>query len=210
MQRAPLSRRRRQGFPGLSGSETLCPCGELRNRLRAPLLALRGVASNADLRRIQLVFAGAEVGGWIAIVAAQRSVVQLTGGSTAFGLVLGLRMVAPALAAPFMGVLAIAKQRRRVMITADLTRCVLVIAAAAVVWADGPVIAVYVLTSAVMVASTAFRPAQAALLPSLARTPDELTASNAMSSTIESVSSFAGPAIAGVVVATAGADVGLR
>ena len=64
--------------------------------------------------------------------------------------------------------------------------------------------AVYVVTSA-DVASTAFRPALAALFSST-WTPDELTASNAMSSTIESVSSFAGPAIGGVVVATAGAD----
>ena len=43
-----------------------------------------------------------------------------------------------------------------------------------------------------------FGPAEAALLPSLARTPAELTAANATSSTIESVIAFVGPAVGGV------------
>lgn len=173
----------------------------LAERLRLSLVALRGLARSPELRRIQLAYAGSEVGGWIAIVA--LSVLSFDdGGLTGVGLVLGLRMLAPTFAAPFMGVLADRLPRRRVMIAADLVRLVLVTAAAAVVFLEGPIFVVYAIASLVSVASTAFRPAQAALLPSLARTPDELTASNAVSSTIESVMSFAGPAIGGVLVAT--------
>ncbi len=113
-------------------------------------------------------------------------------------------MLAPTLAAPFMGVLADRLPRRQVMIAADLVRFVLVGLAAVIVWADGPLLVVYAITSLVSVATTAFRPAQAALLPSLARTPDRLTAS-AISSTIESVMSFGGPALGGVIVASADA-----
>ena len=44
-------------------------------------------------------------------------------------------------------------------------------------------------------------------MPSLARTPDELTAANVASSTIESVGAFAGPALGGVVIAVSGPGV---
>ena len=172
----------------------------LAERFRAPLVALRGLAASRDLCRIQLAFAGSELGSWIAMIA--LSLISFSeGGLTSVGLVLGLRLLPPTIAAPFMGVLADRLPRRRVMIAADLTRLVLVLGAAAVVFADGSVVVVYVATSLISVASTAFRPAQAALLPSLARTPNELTASNAVSSTIESVMSFAGPALGGLLIA---------
>ena len=54
------------------------------------------------------------------------------------------------------------------------------------------------------ISSTLFRPALQALLPSLARTPDELIASNGATSTIESLGTLIGPLVAGVLVATSG------
>ena len=55
--------------------------------------------------------------------------------------------------------------------------------------------------------STLIRPALQALLPSLARTPEELIASNGATSTIESLGTLVGPLLAGVLVSFA--DVGL-
>ena len=55
--------------------------------------------------------------------------------------------------------------------------------------------------------STLIRPALQALLPSLARTPEELIASNGATSTIESLGTLVGPLLAGVLVSVA--DVGL-
>jgi MFS family permease len=60
---------------------------------------------------------------------------------------------------------------------------------------------VYALVGVTSVISTAFRPAQAALLPALARTPEELTAANVSSSTLESLGFCAGPALGGVLLA---------
>lgn len=60
---------------------------------------------------------------------------------------------------------------------------------------------------AAVVAMTPFRPAQAALAPAVARTPGELTAANAVASTVESVGFFCGPALAGVLLAVTGVEV---
>src|SRR6476646_4492474 len=67
----------------------------------------------------------------------------------------------------------------------------------------GPALAVYALARATACASQAFRPAQAALLPSLATNAQELTGANVVASTIESVGFFIGPAIAGLLLAIA-------
>ena len=63
---------------------------------------------------------------------------------------------------------------------------------------------VYVLGGVVFVSGRALAPARAAWLPSLARTPEELTAANVVSSTLESVGIFLGPALAGLLLAFTG------
>jgi MFS family permease len=66
---------------------------------------------------------------------------------------------------------------------------------------------VYVISIVGTVIGTAFRPAQAALVPNLARSPEELTAANVTATTIESVGIFVGPALGGVLVATTSVSV---
>jgi len=60
---------------------------------------------------------------------------------------------------------------------------------------------VYALAILVGVVGLAFRPAQAALLPSLAQNPSELTAANVTSSLINSIGFFLGPVVAGLLLA---------
>jgi predicted MFS family arabinose efflux permease len=73
--------------------------------------------------------------------------------------------------------------------------------AAAAVFAGAPAVTVYALAAIAAVTGTAFGPAQSALLPSLARSPEELTAANATSTTLESVGFFVGPALGGLLLA---------
>ena len=54
---------------------------------------------------------------------------------------------------------------------------------------------------------TPFRPAQRAMIPSLVTRPEELTAVNGTSSTLESLSFFAGPALAVGMLATTSVEV---
>jgi MFS family permease len=59
---------------------------------------------------------------------------------------------------------------------------------------------VYLCAALVGISSTLIRPTLQALLPSLTRTPEELVAANAATSTVESLATLVGPLIGGVLV----------
>jgi len=67
----------------------------------------------------------------------------------------------------------------------------------------GPDVLVYALAVAQAIVSAPFRAYQGALLPTLAQTPDELTASNLVGSTVEAAATLIGPALAGVLLGLA-------
>jgi MFS family permease len=164
------------------------------------LRALRAVFANPRLRRLELALVGSVTGEWAyAIALAVYAFEQ--GGAGAVGLVGLIRFLPSALAAPFAAVLGDRFSRVRVMVVSDVLRALAMVGAALAVFGDAPPGVVYALAGVVAVVSMAFRPAQAALLPSLATTPRELTAANVASTTIESIGSFAGPALGGLLLA---------
>ncbi len=179
---------------------------ESENRARTAVRALRDVFASAPLRRLQLAWAGSVLGGWAYLVALGVYAYD-EGGAAAVGLVGLIRMIPAALAAPFTASLADRFPRVTVMVASDAIRFVVMLGAAAVIATDGPAVAVYVLVAASTVTGTVFRPAQAALLPSLVRTPNELTAANVASSTIESIGTFLGPALGGLLLAVSSPEV---
>lgn len=168
--------------------------------------AFRDVFRNQGLRRIELAWAASIVGTWAYGIAVIVYAYE-QGGATAVGVVGLARWFSAAVASPFAAVLGDRYDRRWVMAGSDIARAVLIAGAALAVFADGPPFVVYVLAVLVSVVATAFRPAEAALIPALARTPEELTAANVAASTIESVGMFAGPAIGGLLLAGAGTSV---
>ena len=176
----------------------------LRRRLSESLRAFGAVFGNADLRRVELAWSGSVVGQWgyeIALaVFAYRA-----GGATAVGLVALVRLLPAAAVAPFAALLGDRFQRRRIMVAADLARVCAMGGAAAAVFAGAPAAVVYALAVVTALASTAFGPAQSALLPALARSPEELTAANATSTSLESIGFFLGPALGGLLLAVTSA-----
>ena len=178
----------------------------LRERLRDTRRSFGRVFRNPNIRRIEGAWAASVMAHWsygIALaVFAYRD-----GGAAAVGLIGLVRFLPSAIASPFAAVLSDRFRRERVIVTAELTRAVLLAATTAVVVLEGPSALVYVLAAFVAVAYSAVRPAQAALLPSLAKTPQELTAANVTSSTIESLGVFGGPAIGGLLLAATSPDV---
>jgi len=173
--------------------------------VRESLSAFRSVLANPRLRRLQLAWAGSNVGAWAYTVAISVYAFQQD-GAFAVGAVALVRWLLAALVAPFAGLLGDRFSRVRVMIISDLSRVALLTAMAALVALDAPPLLVYALSIAATLAATPFRPAQAALVPSLAATPEELTASNVTASSIEASGVFVGPALGGLVVAAAGVE----
>src|SRR5215218_11451413 len=165
--------------------------------------ALRDVFANPNLRRLQLAFGGQIVGQYAYSIAVSVYAFQ-QGGAAAVGIVNFVRLMVAAVIAPFAASLADRFPRERVMLASDLVRAALVAGAAACVFADAPAIFVYVLATLTTIGGTVFRPAEAALLPTLSRTPEELAAANVASSSFDSIGSFVGPAIGGLLLAVTG------
>jgi MFS family permease len=176
------------------------PVKRLRERLGESFQAMRDVYRNRSLRRLQLAWAGSIIGTWSYSVAIVVYAYH-HGGASAVGLVNLIRWLPAALASPLTAVLGDRYPRVAVMLGTDATRAALLGGMTVCVLADAPVAAVYALAAAVGVISTGFQPAQAALLPALAKTPEELTAANVSSSTIEALGYCAGPALGGVLLA---------
>jgi MFS family permease len=172
--------------------------------VRETLRALRDVLANPALRRLQVAWAASMTGNLAFLVTLSVVAYRHGGGATGVGLLMLLRMVSSAAFAPFTAILADRRSRRSVMVGTDLVRAVLVLGLAWLVHAAVGVAAVFALACAIAVVATAFRPAQASLLPQLARTPEELTAANAVAVTIESAAIFAGPGIGGLLLALTG------
>ena len=172
----------------------------LRERVAEAFGSLARVFRNPGLRRLELAFLGSTMGHWTYVVGLSVYAYE-QGGTTAVGVISVLRVLPAALAAPFLATLADRYRRERVMMTTDLVRAALMALAAVVIATDGPAVIVYAVVIVTNVVGVAFRPAQAALLPGLARDPAELSAANVAASTFDAVSTFAGPAIGGVVLA---------
>jgi MFS family permease len=180
--------------------------GGLKTHLRDSAAAFRGVFANPNLRRLQLAWTAVIVGHWAYLVAVAVFAYNV-GGAGAVGLLVVIRTVPAALVAPFSAVLADRYSRIAVMIVSNLLRAVLIAGAGLCVYFDSPAVLVYVIVGVAMLVGTPFRPALAAITPSLARTPAELTAANAVSSTLESIGYFVGPALAGLLLSGASAEV---
>ena len=172
----------------------------LRERLGDSARSFGRVFRNPNIRRVESAWAVSIMAHW-AYGIALAVYAYGNGGAAAVGLVGLIRFLPSAAASPFAAVLGDRYRRERVMVTADLVRCVLLATTTAVVIMDGPPALVYLLAGLVAIAYSAVRPAQAALLPTLAKSPQELTAANVTSSTIESLGIFGGPAIGGILLA---------
>ncbi|WP_056793387.1 MULTISPECIES: MFS transporter [unclassified Nocardioides] len=159
------------------------------------------VLANPALRRVQLAFFGSTLGDW-AYSTAIVVWAYTAGGATAVGVYLALRFLVGAVAGPIGATVADRVSRKHYMMSVDAIRAALVGAAAVTIGVGGPDLAVYVATLAAVGVGASFRSAQAGLVPRLVDGPAELTAANAVSSNLETVSMFAGPALGALLVAT--------
>ena len=174
--------------------------GSLRQSLAESFGAFRSVLGNRNLRLLESAGVAAETGKWLYVVALLVYAYNV-GGASAVGIVSLIRIVPAAVLAPFAAVFTDRYPRQRVLLSTSVVRTFAFGGAAAAVALDASSAVVYLIAGVVTLLSTVFRPAEAAIMPSLSRTPEELTAANVAASTIVSIGSLAGPAIGGVLLA---------
>jgi MFS family permease len=176
------------------------------NRLGVAIAGLAGVVRNGNLRRSELAWGAAITAEWAHFVALGVFAYDV-GGTVAVGIAGLVRLLPAALVAPFAASLGDRFRRERFLVGVALVGSAALAGSAAAYYAGKNEVLVFVLSGLVGLASTLVRPALQALLPSLARTPQELIAANSATSTVEGLGTLVGPLAAGVLVSLA--DVGV-
>jgi MFS family permease len=159
-------------------------------------------------RDFRLLFVGQGVsvlGDRMVVVALAFAVLEVGGSASAVGLVLASATLPLVGTVLIGGVVADRTSRRTVMIAADLVRLVSQGAMATLLITGGAEVWTLALFAGITGAATGFfNPASTGLLPEVVPA-EELQPANALRSTAVSAGEIAGPLIAGVLVAAAGA-----
>jgi MFS family permease len=174
--------------------------------LRTALAEFGAVAQNRNLRRVELAYGAAITSEWAFLVALGVFAYE-RGGATAVGILGLVRMVPAALATPFTAAFADRWERERALVVVTLLSAAALAASTGLFYFGRNQAAIFAFAAAHAVFSTLCRPAVAALLPSLATTPQQLVAASSVSLTLEGLGTLAGPLIAGVVIETASVGV---
>ena len=159
------------------------------------------------MRRVQLAWTGCITAEFAHSVALSVYAYNEQ-GVVAVGVVALLRTLPAAVIGPFLANLADRHPRERVLLVVLVLRAIIIGTIAAVLVLGGPAPVVYALAAADAVAYSMYWPAQSSLLPFLAATPDELTAANVASTTIENLGTLVGPIVTGVLLAVASVEWG--
>jgi MFS family permease len=160
--------------------------------------ALGAAVRNSEVRRVELAWGAAIAAEWAHFVALGVFAYE-AGGASAVGIAGLVRLLPSAVLGPFAASLGDRFRRERFLLALTLVGTVALGGSAAAFVGDVEVL-VYAFAALLGLATTLIRPALQALLPSLARTPEELIASNGATSTIESLGTLVGPLVAGVLV----------
>src|ERR671918_3019022 len=169
------------------------------------LAALGASVRNPDVRRVELAWGAAIASEWAHFVALAVFAYE-EGGASAVGVAGLVRLLPAAIVAPFAASLGDRFPRERFLLAMTLLGSAALGGSAVAILADAEFF-VFAFAALLGLAVTLIRPALQALLPSLARTPSELIASNGATSTIEGLGTLLGPLVAGVLVSLA--DAGL-
>lgn len=164
---------------------------------------LRDVLWSPRLRALLLSWCGNYTADWASFVAFSVYFYE-EDGLTGVGILGVVRMGAAVAAIPLASAIVDRYPRQRLLLAIQLARgTALGLAAVALALGSAPWL-VYVLVALIAFCGGPYRPAHYALMPTLARSPQELVAANVGTSMFEGVAVLVGPALAGVLLAVTG------
>lgn len=170
---------------------------------KMPLLrrsaALSGVWSHGDLRRLTLAWGAFFLIDWTVLVALSVWAFD-TGGGSAVGVIGLCRLLPGALALPFGAWAADRFPRHRVVAAVFAADSIALVGLTVAVAADTPLAVVAALVALGGIITAPYRPAHLALLPLVARSPEELVAANVAAGVLEGLATLGGPVLAGLVL----------
>lgn len=162
---------------------------------------LRG---NRNFRRLWMAQIVSELGDWFYTVTLYTLLLQFTGRAQSVGLALALQVLPQALVGPCAGVVNDRTRRKRVMITADIVRAVIVLSMLLVrsrstVWLVYPLLVLETIFAAL------FEPARNSVIPNLVGR-GEVVVANTLSSITWSFNLAIGASLGGIVAVFLGRD----
>jgi MFS family permease len=157
---------------------------------------------NRDLALLGIARVGISYASWCLALALGVYGFEV-GGAAAVGVVALVRLLPGALASPFAGLLGDRLSRRDVLIGSGLAVTVVLAAAGAAAAAGSPAAVVAIFAGVFTVAVSGYVPAESALLPALARSPQELAAANVTHSAMDNVGFLLAALTTGVLLAVA-------
>jgi len=182
---------------------------EMQPELAAPSISfasyVRLVRGNRNFRRLWLAQIVSEIGDWFYTLSIYTLLLQFTGHASSVALALILQVLPQTFIGPMSGVINDRLRRKRVMIAADLVRCVVVLAML-LVRSRSTVWLVYPLLLAETVMTAFFEPARNAVIPNIS-SPGEVLIANTLSAATWSVNLMVGASLGGVVAALFGRNV---
>ncbi|MBM3776298.1 MAG: MFS transporter [Acidobacteria bacterium] len=164
----------------------------------------RLMRSNRNFRRLWSAQVVSEIGDWFYALAIYSLLLELTGRAESVALAVVLQVLPQTFVGPSAGVLNDRISRRRVMITSDLARALIVLAMLAVrtrelVWL------VYPLLLAETMMAGFFEPARSAVIPNVVPR-EEIAVANTLSTTTWSLNLAIGSALGGITAFFLGRD----
>lgn len=162
----------------------------------------RLVRENRNFRRLWGAQIVSEIGDWFYSLAIYSLLLQMTGEARSVALALVLQVIPQTLFGPLSGVVNDRLRRKRVMITSDLVRvvivlCMLLVRSRSMIWL------VYPLLFLESVMWAFFEPARTSVIPNIT-TSEDLILANTLSSTTWSLNLVAGAGLGGIALAFLG------
>src|SRR5215213_1186687 len=177
----------------------------IAGRVATTLAALAVDFGNRDLGLLGIARVGISYASWCLAIALGVYGFEV-GGAVAVGVVALVRLLPGALASPFAGLLGDRFPRRSVLLGSGLAITVVLAGTSAAAAIDSDAWVVAVLAGVFTAAISGYVPAESALLPVLARSPQELSAANVTHSVMDNIGFLSAALTAGILLQAPGPE----